>query len=46
MAKVATPGKDTQPVCEFLGRTPDSIKTMVYYAGEEPVMVVSGRIWT
>lgn len=42
MAKVATPGKDTiASVCEFLGEDPkDSIKTMVYYAGEEPVMVV------
>jgi len=41
-AKVATPGKDTiASVCEFLGVDPKtSIKTMVYYAGQDPVMVV------
>ncbi|MGE5578740.1 MAG: proline--tRNA ligase [Bacillota bacterium] len=42
MEKVATPGKDTiASVCEFLGADPkDSIKTMVYYAGDRPVVVV------
>jgi prolyl-tRNA synthetase len=41
-AKVSTPGKDTiASVCEFLGRDPKtSIKTMVYFAGQDPVMVV------
>lgn len=40
--KVATPGRDTiASVCEFLGKDPKtSIKTMVYFAGEEPVMAV------
>lgn len=40
--EVATPGKDTiDSVCEFLGADPrDSIKTMLYYAGDEPIMVV------
>ena len=42
MEKVATPGKDTiASVCEFLGTDPkDSIKTMVYYAKDHPVVVV------
>ena len=39
---VETPGKDTiQAVCEYLGLDPKaSIKTMVYYAKDEPVVVV------
>ena len=42
MEKVATPGKDTiASVCEFLGTDPkDSIKTMVYYAKDRPIVVV------
>jgi prolyl-tRNA synthetase len=41
-AKVATPGRDTiASVCEFLGVDPKtSIKTMVYFAHQDPVMVV------
>ena len=41
-AKVVTPGKDTiASVCEFLGVDPKtSIKTMVYFTGQDPVMVV------
>ncbi len=40
--KVATPGKDTiASVCEFMGADPkDSIKSMVYYAKDRPVVVV------
>lgn len=40
--KVATPHKDTiASVCEFLGADPkESIKTMVYYAKDKPVVVV------
>lgn len=42
IAEVATPGKDTiASVCQFLGVDPkESIKTMVYYAGDDPVLVV------
>ncbi len=40
--KVATPGKETiASVCEYLGTdATQSIKTMVYYAEDKPVMVV------